>query len=251
MRTRLVTPAILAVLVLAACGDAVTKDVDSDASSVSPNTDYIGAFPNGGDLLYTCGDTPFDPSLLEGPGGLEHADGALADALRRLPKTPDGAMDGEGWRVVHESENEVLIAAPSPSDKHPYVTATFERSGQGWEPLGWGDCLPIAVLGDRSPATWKLGEEATGDTTELLLLVSEQACSSGRELTEENTRVDVQYSEDEIVIVVSADPLSAGKNEAYTCIGAPPSPITVELEEPVQGRRLVDAGPYPPTTRSD
>ncbi|MDQ3955965.1 MAG: hypothetical protein M3285_10510 [Actinomycetota bacterium] len=241
MSMRLVVNGVaLSLFFLAACGSAERQTkVGGDAS------------PGSSSVLYTCGDTAFDPKLLEGPGDLEDSEGALGDALRMLLKTPDGAMDGEGWRIVDQSGDEVLIAAPSPNDRHPYVSAVFERSGDEWKPVGWGDCLPMAVIGDRSPATWKLAAQPGDDTTELQLLVEERACSSGRALTEKNTRADIRYAKDEIVIIVSADSLSTGKNRTYTCIGNSPWPITVQLQEPVQGRRLIDGGSYPPAERNN
>jgi hypothetical protein len=173
----------------------------------------------------------------------------LGDALRELLKTPDGTMGGEGWRIVDGDEDESMVAAPSPEGEHPYVSALFERSNDGWKPVGWGDCSPIAVVGERSSATWRLAGEPGDDATQLQLLVEERACSSGRRLTEENTRAHIEYSDDEIVILVTADPLGGGKNAAYTCIGVPPAEITVDLEEPVGGRALVDGIVYPPARR--
>lgn len=158
-------------------------------------------------------------------------------------------MGGEGWRIVLEKGNRTVVAAPTDSEEHPYVSALFQRTGDKWQPQGWGDCLPMAVVGDRSPATWTLETKPDDDDTKLHLSVEERACSSGRKLTENNTRADIEYSEDEIVIVMSADSLSTGKNVAYTCIGAPPSLITIPLEEPVGDRALLDAGSYPPKRR--
>jgi len=234
----------LSFVLLVACGPADSPgQTDNDPPRAAETARATG------DILYTCGQTAFDPRGLEGAGDLENSEAVLGDALRRLLKTPDGTMGGEGWRVVHEKRNEVLVAAPSPKGEHPYVTALFRRSKGGWKPAGWGDCLPMAVIGERSPALWELGTQPSDDATQLQLLVEERACSGGRKLTQDNTRADIKYSEEAIAILMSGDPLRAGKNAAYTCIGVPPSPITIELEEPIWGRQLVDAGSYPPTRR--
>lgn len=232
----------LSLILLTACGSAVEgTDADSDVTT--------SAVDNFGDLRYTCGGTAFDPARLEGPGDLEHSETALGDALRKILKTPDGTMGGEGWRIVHEKGNKVDVAAPSPNNEHPYVHAVFRRSKGDWKPVNWGDCLPMAVVGERSPALWELETEPSDDATQLQLMVEESACSSGRELTEDNTRADIEYSQDVVVILMSADSLKAGKNVGFTCIGVPPAAITIELEEPVGDRQLVDAGSYPPTQR--
>ena len=235
---------ITCLLILVACGspdpqgtapgDAPSKSGD-DPSTERPSSE----------ILYTCGYGAFPPKALEGPGDLARSDTPLGEALRRLLATPDGAMGDQGWRIVVDDGNKVVVAAPTGREKHPYVSAYFERSGESWEPRSWGDCLPMAVVGDRSTATWKLESEPQPHDTEVVLLVEERACSSGRKLTEDNTVADITYTEDEIQIVMSGDPLRG----AYTCIGNIPSPVTVELEEPIGDRKLVDAGSYPPQRR--
>jgi len=214
--------------------------VSAGRGESSPNSNFSEG------ALYTCGGASFDPRQLEGPGDLEESDSELGEALRRLLATPDGAMTDSGWRVVHEKEDETLVAAPSPEGEHPYVTATFTRTEGEWKPAGWGDCLPTVALEDRSPALWSLRSDPAPDATEVELMVTERGCSGGRELTEANTRADVQYLPDSVVITMSVDPLpDVGENGGYTCVGVSPVPITVQLEEPLSGRPLIDAGSYP------
>jgi hypothetical protein len=231
----------LVFVLLIACDPAEPRTgAESDESSTA-RTVY-----DTGDVLYTCGHVPFDPNTLEGPGDLEHSESALGAALRDLLASPEGNIGDGGWRVVARTKRSVQVAAPAPEGDIPYVNAFFRRSDGRWEASGWGDCLPMAVVGERNPALWELEIEPGSGATQLHLLVKERDCTSGRELTEDNTRAEVEYAEDAIVILMSADPLKKGN---YNCIGNVPAPITVELEEPVGDRRLVDAGSYPPTRR--
>jgi hypothetical protein len=234
---RFLSAVALCSVLLAACGSP--EEPVGPASQPSPTS-------SGSAILYTCGGPSFDPAKLEGPGNLEDEESALGEALRALLATPDGAMGGaESWRILSQDEEQVVVGAPSPGDDHAYVSATFRRAGSGWEAAGWGDCSPKADIGKRSIALWELTEPVNEGTTEVQISVHEVACSSGRKLKEEQIQVDVEYREDSISILTSADPLAP--QEAYNCIGNPSTSITVRLDEPVGDRKLVDAGAYPPS----
>lgn len=159
------------------------------------------------------------------------------DSLER--SNPDTV---DGWRVV--SEDGGLVHAMARVPGRGYVSASFERAGDPWTPEGFEDCEPEVVLGRRSPAPWELAEEPAPSDTELVVIAHETACSSGRELTQRNTRSHVDYTEEAISIVVTADPIRGGN-----CVDNPPSRLKVELDEPVGDRELVDAAVYPPERR--
>lgn len=227
--------------VLLACGE-ISPEVGREPRDPTP-----GALA-GGDTLYSCGGrATFPGESLEGPGDVEDQDSPLGDALRELMSGMDGVTADDGWRVVWEKGDEVLVVAPYPEGEHPYQSALFERSGKAWEPRGWGDCMPTVVIGDRSPVEWKLEEEPSDDATELDVVLEERACSGGRELSGDNIKVDIEYHEDSIAILISADPLG---ESFYTC-PLNPSSFTIELDEPVAGRRLIDRATYPPIRRDE
>lgn len=238
MRRSLVISIFALSVFLSACGSEGPPSRNAPGDAAGPAADQPG------DIRYSCGGAAFDPRKLEGPGDLEDSDSPLGEALRALLATPDGAMDREGWRILHETEDEVLTAAPSPDGGHPFVSATFKRAGEGWEPAGWGDCLPLADVGKRSIALWELDAPVDENATEVTISVNERACSSGRKLAEEEIQVDIDYREDSIVLLASADPLTGGG--AYTCPGNPSTIITVQLDESVGGRELIDGGRYSP-----
>jgi hypothetical protein len=124
------------------------------------------------------------------------------------------------------------------------VSATFERSGDEWTPDGFEECDPEVEFGRRSSATWELAEEPAPSDTRLVVIALERRCSGGRKLTQRNTRPHVSYTEKAITIVVGVDP-----PRDVTCPDNPPSRLTVELDEPVGDRELVDAAVYPPKRR--
>jgi hypothetical protein len=234
---RLTFGSALAAVFFAGCGSPASDAGGAASSAPSPSSSPA--------YLYSCGSTPFDPALLEGPGDLEDEDSELGRALRDLMETPDGEFltRGQEWRVVVDEGDRVEAIGRAPGS-HGYVNAIFERSGDSWKPAGWGDCKPNVIVGNRSPATWKLVEEPSPDDTELVVDATEIACAGGRQLKEHQVRSDVSYADDSISIVVSADALVGGE-----CPGNPPIRLTVPLDEPVGDRVLLDAAVFPPARR--
>ena len=100
-------------------------------------------------------------------------------------------------------------------------------------------------ISDRSPVIWKLVNQPSEESTELAVVLEERACSGGRELNADNIEIDIDYRDDSIAILVTADPLEHG---FYTC-PLNPSSFTIELEESVGDRMLVDRAVDPPTPR--
>lgn len=238
-RTTFVTcAAVAAVLLLGGCGSATREPTGAGRASPSPSASPA--------YLYTCGQTLFDPALLEGPGGVENDDSELGEALRDLMETVDGEFlqGAEHWRVVVDEGDRVEVIGRA-AGRFGYMNAIFERSGGSWKPAGWGDCEPdVFVPGNRSPATWELVKQPSPDDTKLVVDATERACASGRQLTERDVRSDVSYGEDAITIVVSADSLVGGE-----CPDNPPVRLTISLHEPIGDRELLDASVYPPKRR--
>lgn len=229
---------ICCIALFAACGDPVSDSGPDRSEAQGPSA--------GADTLYTCGgDGSFEGERLEGQGKIEDEDSPLGEALRELMSGIDGVSAEDGWRIVWEKGDRVLVVAPNPTGEHPYQSAVFERAGSSWDPQGWGDCSPTVIVGDRSPVLWKLEDQPSEEATELAVVLEERACSGGRGLNADNIEIDIDYTEDSIAILVSADPLEDG---FYTC-PLNPSSFTIELDEPVGDRSLVDTAVYPPARR--
>jgi hypothetical protein len=154
----------------------------------------------------------------------------------------DGAMLPEdGWTVVSESDSTTTLLAPQ-DGRFGFASVSFDKEGDVWDPAGWGDCTPrLARLG-KSVLRWAFTENShppQPDATELALLVTEVECSSGRKL-DGLIEADVEYGEDRIEVVLTA-PGGIGGN----CIGTAPTEYTLELDEPVGQREVVDLSVYP------
>lgn len=94
---------------------------------------------------------------------------------------------------------------------------------------------PMPTGGD--PASWTLVAPArvNADSRTLKIEVTRVACASGR--TGEVLEPTVSYDPDRIVIQVDVGALDDG---AYMCLGNDAVPVTIELDEPVGDRALVD-----------
>lgn len=220
---------LVALIVLAAC---------ADPTSTAPRSD-----PPSSELEYSCGGeaTFTSQDIEEGP---EPSDEILG-ALQKLRQTMDGAMLPEdGWTVVSGDGRTTTLLAPLHDS---FASATFVKEGQGWQPAGWGDCTPRLVQEDKSVLRWAFTDGShppDPDSTELEVLVTEVQCSSGRDI-EGLIEPRVVYEETRIEVMLLAPDLSTGKNEAYTCLGTPPTEYTLELEEPVGDREVIDVSVYP------
>ena len=199
------------------------------------------------EVLYSCGEEPgFGPSALEGPTGAERGDGPAAETLREFLESPEREeMPDRGWRELFRSEKEVVFGADAPSREHedqfPYVEV--EDEGDAWEVVDDGDCRPTAFFEGAGPAEWRLAGERPGpEARRLDVLVNEQACASGRSAEGRIREPVIQYDEERIVITFRVEPNAGGQD----CQANPDTPYTVELEEPLGDRKLLDGIYYPP-----
>lgn len=152
----------------------------------------------------------------------------------------------QGWRVVSEDGSATTLLAASDGE-FAFAHVTFEREGGGWKPAGWGDCTPRLVLEDKSVLRWAFDGSAyppEPEATELTVLASDTQCSSGRDL-EGLIEPTVTYSRSRIEVLLTAPSLETGKNSAYTCPGTAPTEYTLELNESVGEREVVDPSVYP------
>ncbi|WP_432497829.1 hypothetical protein [Kineococcus auxinigenes] len=106
--------------------------------------------------------------------------------------------------------------------------------------------LGLSACGQDPAATWRLAQEPDPQDVSVSVLVSERACSSGRTAEGRIQEPEVEYRREEVVITVRVDALDG----ANSCPGAPETPFTVELSEPIGTRALVDGGQAPAATVS-
>jgi hypothetical protein len=96
------------------------------------------------------------------------------------------------------------------------------------------------IARDASPAVWHLDPDqpAPGPAaTSFTAMVTEQDCSSGREITSLLLPPVIEYLEVQVTVSLYLEPLPAG---AHECQGTLPTPFVIELAEPLGDRQLID-----------
>ncbi|MFD6140588.1 hypothetical protein [Promicromonospora sp. NPDC060271] len=201
---------------------------------------------------YLCQGTRVPASLL--------ADGATADQLgEEAAAALDGAsvpdIDPEQWRVVTETGTQVYLVRelPEPRDSDgelrthevmgiEWVDQT-EDGGEGWQLWQRGDCALRYDLGDLGSAIVALDPDNPPDpeSSQVHLLATEVACAGGKPADGRVAVARLVEHEDRVELVVGVE-VPPG---VQTCQSNPPTPFTVELDEPLGTRALVDAAVYP------
>ncbi|QGG94346.1 hypothetical protein [Actinomarinicola tropica] len=211
----------------------------------------------GDDELVSCDGYTFPHSALDEPGDLLDSDDPLAEAVRadlpNIGSEPDDLFAME-WRVLSRGDSEALVGGGTP----PSVLLRLVEDRGRWRSemgaVGAPCTLRRAVPEGVEAVTWALDPaypEPGADATELHVLVSSSACSSGEPLGDRLIGPQVEVTDDEVAVAFAAAPLPAG---AYTCQGSPPDAVVVTLDEPVGDRTIVDAldlPPRPPVAAAD
>ena len=81
------------------------------------------------------------------------------------------------------------------------------------------------------------------DDERIALLVTESACNSGGQATDRVELVELVETETTVGVVIGVRPHEDGM--ARTCISNPPTPFTVDLEEPLGDRAIMNAAVVP------
>ena len=93
---------------------------------------------------------------------------------------------------------------------------------------------------EGSPATWFLDPDSPApgpDATSFTAMVTERECAGGRAIRDILLEPVITYGSDVVTVSLYVEPLSAG---AHDCQGTAPTPFTIELDEPLGDRQLVD-----------
>jgi len=107
---------------------------------------------------------------------------------------------------------------------------------------GCGEVASVGATSDAPLARWQLAEPPRPGETALSLLVQEIECASGQSAEGRIVTPEIDYLEDEVVITIRVERRSPGED----CPGNPDTPYTLELEEPVGTRTLLDGSQTPP-----
>jgi hypothetical protein len=187
-------------------------------------------------------------------------DGPTAD---QLGDEAAAALDGssvpdiepEQWRVLTEDSTQVYLIRelPEPRDSdgerrtHELLgiewTDQTEEGGEGWQLWRSGDCALRHDTGGLGDAIVALDPDNPPDpaSAELNLLVTEVACAGGKPADGRVILERLVQHEDRVELVIGVEPTSGDQ----TCPSNPPTPFTVDLEEPLGDRAVVDVAVYP------
>jgi hypothetical protein len=150
------------------------------------------------------------------------------------------------WRVLAEDGETVTVGLGEWTERGPASRNAFvlglHREGEDWSTDGWGDCRLLAPVLDEGLARARVdGYRMTGPRS-LEVDVSEMDCTSGRNPTE--------YLYDPVVVEttdsVTLSWTTTQAEGAHTCQGNPAATRTVELDEPLGSRMVMDGSVYPP-----
>lgn len=183
----------------------------------------------------------FDPALLTERPPVDPASD-FAGELDRVTGQAGGGGHIDGATVVGEDDSRAHLLVWMADGQ--VMTATMDRSVEGWRYSAHAECQPELVFGDGlRPAEWQLPDGTPGpDATSITILVRDPGCASGRSPADRLADPVVEYHDDAVLIAPRLEPLPAG---AYECQSSPPAEQTVELSEPLGDRQLLDGRWYP------
>lgn len=245
---RWVVGSVAAVAVVAAVGIAVQPLVTPLRSA----DDIVTTEPDPTDepeIACGPGATPFDPDLLvERPFIDPVAELGIPVRTTAYPHIAQRLI--EGWTLLNQTDTTadfLIWLKPSDEVANTFGTqltaASYELIDGTWQFRGSGGCDPQLVFHDGlNAAEWTLAGDPPGpEATAVTILVSEYSCHDGT-TAQRLTPPKVEYRDDAVVITTRVEP---PEGEFFTCIGWPPTEVTVELDEPLGDRRLLDGMWWP------
>lgn len=227
-------------MTLVACGGPGVEVANAPGESASPRYDCFGVSATADELEAA----PSVADLEEHPGA-----GAFAAATDDLDEWSAVLIEDERLGAIRPLDPPDVLDGEVRDHERLVVERIGEGGGEeadddGWMPTSAGPCALRAELDGLGAATVLLdpGAPPDADDTSLSLWVVEQACASGRPATD-RVVVSVEESVDEVRFIVGVEPSGGDQS----CPSNPPTSVTIELDEPVGERRLVDAARLPPT----
>ena len=226
--------------------------------SASPPTEAAATEANG--ALWSCrGNQPsFPRSALTGPTGVETMDGAVFEGLRSALETmrPEFELAPREdrphqlpWLLAYQDEDLALFLVRRAGKSERYSAMYVNRAGDVWGFSGYvSDCQPRPlVTHGLGSSEWRVDGDSPpmSRASSFPVEIVEHACANGRPADGRISDPIVEYGEDAITITIPVRPVEGGA----TCPGNPWTPFVVELDEPIEDRRLLDGGPWPPEQR--
>jgi len=238
-----------------ALGIGVTVVAVSDLNPFGPDHDIVVTAPGrvAADQI-TCGSDQlsFDPDILVERPPLD-PDSELGNAVRTTARPPVAARLIEGWTLldqVGQTAHLMIWLKPGAESTNMaesgMIAATYRQANDGtWSYQDSAECQPQRAFDDGlDPATWALpGARPEPEATSFPILVTERGCASGQSSEGRLADPIVEYRDDAVLITTRVEP---PVGDSFTCQGNPATEVTVELDEPLGDRQLLDGMWFPP-----
>lgn len=252
---------LLLAITIAGCGTPVSSPSSSPGASAdqSHNPVVLSTPPAlaEGDQPLSCGSSlTFSADALLGGPGAETADHPAAEALRDLiadtplPDSDSPLPEQDGWLVVVLSRESALFLLPAaPDQDHAYDYAEFHLGDTGWEYVRAGQCDVKPWFDGLETARWELApaEQPGPESRTVAVLVSEQTCPNGESPKGPIEQAAVTYRDDSVTVVLGNRTPSGPQ---IGCGPLVPADFSVELNEPLGYRQLLDGYIFPPEPRA-
>jgi len=237
----------------------LTRAGDPAPAPTPDPVDGLGQFlelDENGEPLVSCGGEGWSSSIMaQGIPGLLSEEEARETFQRILddPRTGGEAelslfrdgIDVE-WRVLAETSEGLVLGLGTWTEEGQApgsMVLSLKREGDHWFAGGWGDCGLQPTL--RPGNAWVQLHEYRAESSEATAVqvsLSEQQCTSSRDPDPYLHQPVVEERSDAVVVYWTTTPFVGGAD----CAGNPVVTRTMELEEPLGTRQILDGSVYPP-----
>ncbi|MEM8903470.1 MAG: hypothetical protein AAGF02_07205 [Actinomycetota bacterium] len=204
------------------------------------------------ELSVTCGQAPLTglPPDLDALAPLDDEARSALEAARTGRASLEAApfVEGYEWSIADRTEERMILLGRS-SDPTDLASMGFERVSDGsWDVAGFGGCrIQVSAVG-FGPARAAFDPERQPDptSTELPLQIIEMACAGGQAPDGREIVPVVTETATAVEVIVLVEGVVGGAS----CPGNPPVSITVELDEPLGDRVVLDGSIQPSIERT-
>lgn len=146
-----------------------------------------------------------------------------------------------GWKILHATEETVLLVHLEPPDSLSFITITKTADSWTWSGASAGGPCPLVTQMPEGSNTveWRVDPDDSPrpDSVSIRLLLQERECVSGQEIGERLLGPEIVYTDEQILVSFAAEP---PPGDAFTCQGNPETPFVLDLDEPLGDRELID-----------
>lgn len=237
--------AVVSALVLAGCSGAPVP-----SSTAAPESTAAADSASPADsVAYECNGRFVDPETHNADVRADQlpAEDAAGIAAGAADMGDDALLaDPSAWIIAARSGSSVTLLRPLEAEGD-YDVVVFDEMDEvpatgepGWMLTSSASCTLALDPAPLTSAQVTLDPAAAtdADSTQLALFVTERECNSGRDAEGRIELVSLQETADAVIVRVAVSPHT--EDAAHTCQSNPPTPFTVELDEPLGDREVLD-----------